>query len=185
MGLPINFSAMPDPENSHGSRRVIYVINDSIVSGPNAPGSVSVFHFFTSGWSRIVTKSQEFRFNFLKQKGGNRFKLFLSPAQDNYSVAHLRLRRISAKACSSGMPVSPDAFASSYARMSSKSSSSSRIFSYSSMLMTTAIFSPFSLVRYCVGAFMVLPLAKSSAAEHERQQSTPEDALGFSSLMCA
>src|SRR6266446_424895 len=73
--------------------------------------------------------------------GGNRFKFFLSPAQDNYPVTHLRLRRISAKACSSGMPVSPEALASSYARMSSKSSSSSRIFSYSSMPMTTATFS--------------------------------------------
>src|SRR5260370_30645246 len=73
--------------------------------------------------------------------GGNRFKFFLSPAQDNYPVTHLRLRRISAKDCSSGMPVSPEVLASSYARMSSKSSSSSRIFSYSSMPMTTATFS--------------------------------------------
>jgi len=49
-------------------------------------------------------------------------------------VTHLRLRRISARACSSGMPVSPEAFASS--------SSSSRISSYSSMLRMTATFSP-------------------------------------------
>src|SRR5260370_11799654 len=49
------------------------------------------------------------------------------------------------KACCSGIGVSPEAFASLQARISSRSSNSSRIFSYSSILMTTATFSPRSL----------------------------------------
>src|SRR5260370_1966753 len=52
---------------------------------------------------------------------------------------------ISDKACSNGIGVSPEAFASLQARISSRSSNSSRIFSYSSILMTTATFSPRSL----------------------------------------
>src|SRR5580704_401117 len=81
----------------------------------------------------------------------------LSPAENCNGVVHLRSRRFSARACSKGMGASPEAFASSIARMSSRSSRSSRSFSYSSTLMTTAILSPFSFVRNWVGRFISSP----------------------------
>src|SRR6266436_644744 len=80
---------------------------------------------------------------------------FLQPAGRGFSC-NARIFS-SATAWSNGTGVSPDASASSNARISSSSSSSSRSFSYSSMPITTAIFSPFSLVRNCVGSFISSP----------------------------
>src|SRR5260370_22115186 len=138
-----------------------------------------------AGRSRNFSQGQCFFLDCLKHGGGNCFEYFLCPIRYDYAVVHFRLRRISASACSSGIGTSPAAVACSYSRTacrSSRSSNSSRSRSYSSMLMTTAIFSPFSLVRNCVGAFMVSPSGKSSAAEHRRQQNTAEDALGLREL---
>ena len=95
---------------------------------------------------------------------------FLGPARYNDGVVHFRFRRFSAKACSSGMGASLEAFASSYARRSSVSSSASISFSYSSMAITTAIFSPFSFVRNCVGSFISTPCPKSSVHLGARQE---------------
>src|SRR5713226_4117586 len=139
-----------------------------------------------AGRSRNFSQGQCFFLDCLKHGGGNCFEYFLCPIRYDYAVVHFRLRRISASACSSGIGTSPAAFACSYSRTacrSSRSSNSSRSRSYSSMLMTTAIFSPFSFFRNCVGAFMILPLAKSSAAEHERQQGTAEEALGLNTAI--
>src|SRR5882762_5277899 len=83
----------------------------------------------------------------------------------NYaSVGRLRLRLISSRAWSSGIAVSPEAFASSHARISWRFSNSSRSFLYSSISMTTASLSPFSLVRNRVGAFIASPLQKVYSA---------------------
>jgi hypothetical protein len=185
MSLPVDILAVADAENRNGRAAVIDVVENTIDSDANPPVPVAVFQLLASGWAWVFGQRQQSPFDRFVPRRGDGMVVFLRHRQDDYPVPHLRFRRFSASACSKGIGVSPKAFASSHARMSSRSSSSSSIFSYSSMLMTTAIFSPFSLVRYCVGAFMVSPLAKSSAAEHERQQSTAEDALGLRSLMCA
>jgi hypothetical protein len=44
------------------------------------------------------------------------------------------------------------------------------------MPMTTAILSPFSFVRNCVGSFMFLPLEKSTPARWSQQGRTSERA---------
>src|SRR5712675_913246 len=83
----------------------------------------------------------------------------------NYaSVGRLRLRLISSRAWSSSIAFSQEAFALSYARMSCRSSNSSRSFLYSSISMTTASLSPFSLVRNRVGALIASPLQKVYSA---------------------
>jgi len=182
MTLPVNILSVADPDNGHNLRRVVDLVEDAIPARANPPSLFVALQLLAAGRSRNFSQGQHFSLDHLKHGGGNCFKFFLCPIRDDYAVVHFRLRRISARACSSGIGTSPAAFACSYSRTackSSRSSNSSRSRSYSSMLITTAIFSPFSLVRNCVGAFMVSPLAKSNAAEHERQQSTAEDALGL------
>jgi hypothetical protein len=79
--------------------------------------------------------------------------LLLNGRQDDEAIAHLRFRSraILVMASSNGTPTSPEAFASWYSRIASVSSNSSSNSWYSGMLITTAIFSPFSLVRNCFG----------------------------------
>ena len=168
--LPINFSAMAYALNRYDFRRVIDLINDAIVSASDPPSSFIVRHFLAARWASVVRKRKHSLFDSFKKRRGDRFKFFLGARQDDDSIAHLRLRRMSARASSKGMGTSPEAFRSSIARMSSTSSNSSRSFSYSSMLMTTAIRSPFSLVRNCVGSFIATPCTKSSVPPGARQE---------------
>ena len=142
MNLPVNLTAVPDPHYCHDGGRIINVVNDPVIPGTDTPRPLPVSQLLTPMGSWILGKGKKFCLNLVKRWGGDRFQVSLGLAKDDYFVAHLRFLRISARACSSGMPVSPEAFASSYARISSRSSSSSRIFSYSSMLRTTATFSP-------------------------------------------
>jgi hypothetical protein len=143
--LSVDLSAMAHSLNGYDSCGVVNPVDDSIVPAPNAPGSFFVSHFLATSKTSVVPKRQHSLFNFFEEGGRNRFKFFLGAGQDDYSVAHLRLRRISASASSKGIGTSPEAFRSSHARRSSRSSSASRIFSYSSTLIITAIFSPRSL----------------------------------------
>src|SRR5260370_40039740 len=76
------------------------------------------------------------------------------PRMATLNTTHLRFFSISEIASSKGIGVSPEAFASWYAITSSRSSNSSRSFSYSFISITTAIFLPFSLVRNRVGLFI-------------------------------
>ena len=139
--LSVDFLAMTDPENRDSRAAVIYVVENAIGSDANPPVS-TIFQFFASEWARVFRQRQQSLFNRFVPRRGNGFVVFQGHWQDEYPVSHLRFRRFSARACSRGIGVSPRARASSHARMSSRSSSSSRIFSYSSMLMTTATFSP-------------------------------------------
>ncbi len=79
MRLPIDFLAMPDSNHGDGGRRIIDVINDSIVSGSNAPGSLSVFHFLATWRARVVPKRQQSRFNLFKRMGRESLQVLFEP----------------------------------------------------------------------------------------------------------
>ena len=142
MNLPVNLAAMTDPQHCHRGARIIDFVQDTVDSYANPPVSFGVFQLFASGWPWVFRKREHPLLDLLIRRRGNRVVVLLGHWQNEDPVPHLRFRRFSAKACSRGIGVSPRAFASSHARISSRSSSSSRIFSYSSMLMTTATFSP-------------------------------------------
>ena len=161
MNLPVSFFSMTNSEHGHQRTRVVNFVENTVGSGANPPISFGIFQFFAPWWARIVRKRQHLLLDLLIKRRRNGPVVFLGYRQNKNRVLHLRLRRFSSRACPKGIGVSPWAFASSHARMSSRSSSSSRIFSYSSMLKTTAIFSPFSLVRNCVGAFIVSPIPEA------------------------
>src|SRR6266851_5192660 len=141
MSLPIDFFAMTDPQNRHRSCCIIYFIDNTIVSDANPPASI-VRQLPAARRSGFVTQGIDFLFDGIVRSGVKRRELFFGAWQDAERVNHFRLRSIRAIASSKGTGVSPEALASSYSRIASMSSSSSRIFSYSSMLMTTATFSP-------------------------------------------
>jgi len=154
MSLPVRFFSVADTKDGHRQSLVVDIIKNSINSHTNPPIALAVFQFLATRRARIFTQRQQSFLNRFGPRGRDCFVVFLGRRQDEYSVSHLRFRRFSARACSNGIGVSPEARASSHARMSSRSSWSSRSFSYSSTLMTTAIFSPFSLVRNWVGSFI-------------------------------
>src|SRR6266581_86954 len=145
MRLSINVLAMTDPEHSYSGARIIDIVQDSVNARANPPVSFGLFQLFASRWPRIFRKRQHLLLDLFIKGGRDGIVIFLGHRQNEYPVLHLRFRRFSAKACSRGIGVSPKAFASLQARISSRSSNSSRIFSYSSILMTTATFSPRSL----------------------------------------
>src|SRR5437016_3177723 len=138
----VNFLAMTDPKHSYRGARIIDFVKDSVSSSANPPVSFCVFQLFASRWPRVFRKCQHLLLDLFIRRGRNGVVVLLGHRQNEYPVLHLRFRRFSAKACSRGIGVSPNAFASLQARISSRSSRSSRIFLYSSMLMTTATFSP-------------------------------------------
>src|SRR6266705_183637 len=142
MRLSINVLAMTDPEHSYSGARIIDIVQDSVNARANPPVSFGLFQLFASRWPRIFRKRQHLLLDLFIKGGRDGIVIFLGHRQNEYPVLHLRFRRFSAKACSRGIGVSPKAFASLQARISSRSSNSSRIFSYSSILMTTATFSP-------------------------------------------
>jgi hypothetical protein len=150
---------MPDLNDRNNLLGVIDFVNDAVIAEPNAP-ALAVPQFLTSRRSRVLLQCTHLHLSgaevFCWQIG----KFSFSSRQDEEAVAHFRERFISAMAWSNGIGVSPDASASSNARMSSSSSNSSRSFSYSSILITTATFSPFSLVRNWVGSFIFSPVKK-------------------------
>ena len=157
MRLSVYVFSMTNCGNSHDSAGIVNLVQDSVVAGSNTPRSLSALQFLAPRRPWISAKGQQSLLNQLVGRRRDCKMFFLSPAENYNGIVHLRLRRFSARACSRGMAVSPEAFASSIARMSSRSSSSSRSFSYSSTLMTTAILSPFSFVRNWVGCFISSP----------------------------
>ncbi len=142
MNLSIDVLAMTDPEHSYCGARIIDIVEDSVNSRANPPVPFGVFQLFASRWPGVFRKRQHLLLDLFIRRGRDGVVVLLGHRQNEYPVLHLRFRRFSAKACSRGIGVSPKAFASLQARISSRSSSSSRIFSYSSMLRTTATFSP-------------------------------------------
>ena len=169
MKLSVNLAAVAYFQNGYYFYGVINVIQNPVVSDSHAPAR-PVFEFTAPRRAWIPCQVCDFQLDGFVRIFVKRCELPLGARQDPDDVAHLRFRSILATASSNGTGVSPEALASSYARMSSNSSSSSRSFWYSSMLMTTAIFSPFSLVRNCVGSFICLPLPKFSVGRLSEQE---------------
>src|SRR6266436_5269784 len=160
MRLPINILAMTDPEHSYSRARIIDIVQDSVNARANPPVSFGVFQLFASRWPGVFRKRQHLLLDLFIRGGRDGIVVFLGHRQNEYPVLHLRFRRFSANACSRGIGVSPKAFASLQARISSRSSNSSRIFSYSSMLMTTATLSPRSFTTN----WRSFPIASSLSA---------------------
>jgi hypothetical protein len=168
MQLSVNLLAMPNPQYRHGRVGIIDIVQDAVNPHANPPASFSVFQLLASGRPWIFRKRKHPLLDQFISLRGNSVMVLLGHWENEDPVFHLRFRRFSANACSKGIGVSPKAFASSHARMSSKSSSSSRIFSYSSMLMTTATFSPRSLTRNC-GFEVMTGLFPECTANKERR----------------
>jgi len=139
--LPIDFFAIADAQNRHRFCCIVNFIDDSIVSDADSPAWV-VGELPATRRPRFVTQVVDPIFDGFVWLRVKCRQFFFGTRQDSKCVDHFRFRSIRAIASSKGTAVSPEAFASSYSRMASRSSSSSRIFSYSSMLMTTATFSP-------------------------------------------
>ncbi len=139
--LPVNVFPVPNTQYRYGLCLIVDFIDHAVVAHMQSP-SRQVGQLTAPGGSRIVTQFLDFFFDRFVWPGIQSSKFFLSPRQDAEGVVHFRFRSIRAMASSRGTGVSPEALASSYSRMASRSSSSSRIFSYSSMLRTTATFSP-------------------------------------------
>src|SRR5271154_2806330 len=144
MRLSINFAPKADFDHRDCFRFVVDFINQPVGSDSDSPGLLGTFHQLAAYWSGIVAEGDQLFFNLFVEGRGNGIKFFLGLSPNRYGIAHLRLRRISSRACSSGIATSPEAFASWYSRIASKSSSSSRISSYSLMSRTTAMGDPLS-----------------------------------------
>src|SRR5712692_4742269 len=142
MMLPVHITAVANLDDGHYPCCVVDFIDDPIVACSDSPCSLGAFQLLTAGRSRVIRQGFQLLFDHLKGGRGNGFQFSSCSAGNGYAVTHLRLRRISVSACSKGMGVSPEAFAFSYSRTACKSSISSRSSSYSSMLNTTATFSP-------------------------------------------
>src|SRR6266436_3492215 len=168
MRLSINVLAMTDPEHSYGGARIIDIVQDSVNARANPPVSFGVFQLFASRWPGVFRKRQHLLLYLFIRRRRDGVVVLLGHWQNEYPVLHLRFRRFSAKACSRGIGVSPKAFASLQARISSRSSNSSRIFSYSSMLMTTATFSPRSFTTNWRSLLIGSPLSAVYSGSERR-----------------
>lgn len=56
--LPVNFLPVANSENSDGQSFVINVINNSISSRADAPGSAGIVQLFATGWPWILRKGE-------------------------------------------------------------------------------------------------------------------------------
>src|SRR6266851_749648 len=137
----VNLTAVANVRDSDGLVGVINLVEDAVIAEANPP-ALALRQLLASCRPGILAKGVDLVLSNAELLRRQIDKFFLGSRQDEKVVAHFRERFISVMAWSNGMGVSPDASASSKARMSSSSSSSSRIFSYSSMLRTTATFSP-------------------------------------------
>jgi hypothetical protein len=155
-GSAINVASMSNINHRDAEDGVIDFVDDPIVSGSDAPRSIAALELLATGRTRVVTQRHNSLFDRFVGRIRDFGETLLSPRKDDYAVTHLRSCSISSNACWRGIGTSPEALASSYARISSSSSSSSRILAYSSMVITTAILSPFSFVRNCVGFVMAM-----------------------------
>ncbi len=159
MNLSINIFAMSDLEDRHRSASIIDFVHDPVPTGTDAP-ALNILQFAASNRPRVFLKSMDLGLNRVIFRGVQLGELLYNCWKDYEVVAHLRFRSrsILAMASAKGTAVSPEALASWYSRIASASSNSSRSFSYSSMLMTTAIFSPFLFFINWVGSVILSPL---------------------------
>ena len=143
MRLSVHIAAMPDLKDCDGLFDVTDSVNHAIVADANSP-ALPIAKFLAARCAGDLAQAEDSCFGGIVDRGVQPRKLFFRVRQDAEIVTHLPFlsRSILSTASSNGTGVSPEAIASSYARRSSRSSSSWRIFSYSSMLMTTATLSP-------------------------------------------
>jgi len=149
---------------------IVNRIDHAVVSCPDAPRLMAT-QFPTTCRSRLLTEPIDsclYRFVVWRVQSG---ELFFCARKNLKRVTHFKIRWPSMRsmAASKGMATSPEAFASLNSRIAHSSSSSSSSFSYSAMPMITAIFSPFSFVRKCVGSFILSPLKKCTPAPWSQQ----------------
>jgi len=161
----VSLAPVADLHHCDELRAIVDRVNHPVVSCPDAPRLMAP-QLSTACRSRFLTESVHFcfyRFVVWRVQSG---ELFFGARKNLERVTHFKIRwpSIRSMASSKDTGTSPEAFASSNSRMAQSSSSSSSSFSYSAIPMITAIFSPFSFVRNCVGSFMLLPWEKSTPA---------------------
>jgi hypothetical protein len=174
MNLSVNVAAMSDVVDCDCSRSIVDLVKDAVVSRAESP-TFTAGKFLAAKGSGIFVERFDFLFDcdyFLTRQAVD----FFSSARENEnSVAHFAGCIPPKAECvcdgasisvlrSNGTGVSPDASASSNARISSSSSSCSCSFWYSSMLMTTAIFSPSLFVRNWIGSVIVHLITNSTTS---------------------
>src|SRR6266850_1020714 len=160
MKLSVHIAPVPDLKYRDSLFDVVDFVNH-VVANANSP-ALPIAKFLAAAWSRSVAEFKDSCFNGIVYWGVQSGKLFFRVRQYAKRVTNLLFlsRSILSTASSNGTGVSPEAMASSYARISSRSSSSSRIFSYSSILRTTATFSPRSFTTN----WRSLPIGSSLSA---------------------
>jgi hypothetical protein len=73
--LTVNLASRTDCGDCHRCRRVINVVDDSVISRPDAP-TVPALQFFAALRSCIVGKSKQLRFKLLEKGEGIASRLF-------------------------------------------------------------------------------------------------------------
>src|SRR5258708_9842095 len=172
MKVPVEIASMGNLDHDHGLGAVIDLIEQPIVADGNTPRVLGGFQHVAGGRPGDSTQRQHSLCNVFVGWRWDRFQLFLGASPNAYGITHLRLRRISSSACSKGIGLSPEAFASSYSRTACRSSRSSSNSSYSLMSSTTATRTPFSSVTNCLalGIFLTLGRVYSRANRSSRQR---------------
>src|SRR5712664_4649622 len=172
MKLPVDIASMGNLDHDHGLGAVIDFIDQPIVADANTPRLLAAFQHLAAGRPGDSTQRQHSLCNVFVGWRWDRFQLFLGASPNAYGITHLRLRRISSSACSKGIGLSPEAFASSYSRTACRSSRSSSNSSYSLMSSTTATRTPFSSVTNCLalGIFLTLNRVYSEQITHQDKE---------------
>src|SRR5579859_4568607 len=172
MKLPVYVLAVRDFQDRDNFLGIFDFVDHPVTPDSDSPAR-HVAQLPRPGRSRVVLQRGNSGSNGVVIWGIQSKNLFFGRRQDDKTVAHLRFRwrSILPMASSNGTPTSPEAFASWYSRRASASSNSSSISSYSLMLMTTAIFSPFSSVRNCFGRvmetyFLYYPSVRGKSGHH-------------------
>jgi hypothetical protein len=167
MNLSVNVAAMSDVVDYDRPRSVVDLVEDAVISRTDSP-AFTAGKFLAANGSGIFMEGFDFIFDCDHFLTWQVVDFFSSARKNENSVGHFAGCVSPEEECgfdgaspnvlrSNGTGVSPAASASSNARISSSSSSCSCSFLYSSMLMTTAIFSPSLLVMNWTGSVMASP----------------------------
>ena len=125
--LTVHVSTMANVQHRDQPVLIINLIDDSKLSHPETP-SVAPRQLQATGRSRVICLLANRVADPRKGARGQLGKLLLSSWQDEKGVVHFWRASISVTARSKGMGFSPEAFASSKARMDSNSSASASNF---------------------------------------------------------
>jgi hypothetical protein len=139
---------MTSCDNENNKRFIMNVINDSVFPNPNAP-ALSAGKFFNSFRSRVVREAPYRSYDSVLVWLCYFGQLSLSSSLNKQLVFQSGIPcRISDTACSKGIASEGWLFASSYARISSSSSSCWTICCHSRIDITTAFRLPSSSTKY-------------------------------------